>query len=181
MVGRALDLAHAALRVGADHELRASVVRSLESLAQLGAAARATADEVRILAGCETARASMGVRRPPHRQASFDRANHTLLGALGTEDFDAAWSEGACLTLEDASAYASRARGARGRPATGWHSLTPTEHEVVGLVVEGLTNPQIADKLFMSRNTVKTHLTHIFAKLGLANRTELAIFAARWQ
>ena len=60
-----------------------------------------------------------------------------------------------------------RSRGARLRPATGWPSLTPTEREVVALVAEGLSNPEVADRLFMSRSTVKTHLNHVFAKLGV--------------
>jgi DNA-binding NarL/FixJ family response regulator len=45
---------------------------------------------------------------------------------------------------------------------------------VVRLVGEGLTNPEIGSRLFMSRATVKTHLSHVYAKLGIANRTELA-------
>jgi DNA-binding CsgD family transcriptional regulator len=68
--------------------------------------------------------------------------------------------------------------GARRRPSTGWASLTPTELRVVGLAVEGLTNPEIAARLFISRDTVKTHLSHIYAKLDVANPTELATLAA---
>ena len=49
---------------------------------------------------------------------------------------------------------------------------------MVGLAVEGLTNPEIAGRLFISRDTVKTHLSHIYAKLGVTNRTELATLAA---
>jgi DNA-binding CsgD family transcriptional regulator len=64
------------------------------------------------------------------------------------------------------------------RAASGWASLTPAEREVVTLVVAGLTNPEIGARLFMSRATVKTHLAHVFAKLGVANRTELATLAA---
>jgi DNA-binding CsgD family transcriptional regulator len=73
-----------------------------------------------------------------------------------------------------AIAYVRRARGSRGRPSTGWDSLTPTELEVVRLVVGGLSNPEIGRRLFMSRGTVKAHLSHVYAKLGVANRTELA-------
>jgi len=45
---------------------------------------------------------------------------------------------------------------------------------VVRLVVDGLNNPEIGRRLFMSRGTVKAHLSHVYAKLGVANRTELA-------
>jgi DNA-binding CsgD family transcriptional regulator len=76
-------------------------------------------------------------------------------------------------------AYATRSRGPRGRPSAGWASLTPTELEVVALVAEGLTNPQIARRMFISRTTVKTHLSHIFTKLRVTRRAELAALAAR--
>jgi DNA-binding NarL/FixJ family response regulator len=49
---------------------------------------------------------------------------------------------------------------------------------VVALAVEGLSNPEIATRLYMSRGTVKTHLAHIYTKLNIANRTELATQAA---
>jgi DNA-binding CsgD family transcriptional regulator len=65
-------------------------------------------------------------------------------------------------------------RGPRGRPRTGWHSLTPTERGVAELVAEGLSNPQIGDRLFISRRTVQTHLAHVFAKLDLTSRAQLA-------
>ena len=78
------------------------------------------------------------------------------------------------MSLDEAAAYARRARGPRRRPDHGWGSLTPAELEVVRLAVDGLTNPEIGARLFMSRSTVKTHLSHVYAKLGVANRTELA-------
>jgi DNA-binding CsgD family transcriptional regulator len=70
-----------------------------------------------------------------------------------------------------------RARGERKRPSSGWESLTPTEVDVVRLAAQGLTNPEIADKLFIARTTVKTHLAHVFAKLGVSTRSELAHLA----
>jgi len=81
------------------------------------------------------------------------------------------------LDLPAAVDYARRARGKRGRPSSGWASITPTEVSVVRLAVEGLSNPDIGSRLFMSRSTVKTHLSHVYAKLGVSNRTELATVA----
>ncbi|MBP2705638.1 AAA family ATPase [Microbispora sp. RL4-1S] len=64
------------------------------------------------------------------------------------------------------------------RPNEGWESLTGTERAVAALVAEGLTNRQAAARMFLSPHTVSTHLRHIFAKLGIASRVELARLAA---
>ena len=72
-----------------------------------------------------------------------------------------------------------RPRRAARRPAFGWDSLTPTELQVVDLAVTGLTNREIAERLFVSRRTVATHLEHVFQKLGHGNRVELTADAAR--
>ena len=73
----------------------------------------------------------------------------------------------------------ARARGERKRPSAGWESLTPTELRVVGLTAAGLTNPQIAERMFIARGTVKVHLSHVFAKVGVATRAELAAQATK--
>ena len=88
--------------------------------------------------------------------------------------FTQVWEQGQQLTVDDAVAYAARKGGGRKRPAAGWASLTPAELEVVRLVGEGLRNDAIARRLFIAPSTVKVHLTHIFAKLGITTRTELA-------
>jgi pimeloyl-ACP methyl ester carboxylesterase/DNA-binding CsgD family transcriptional regulator len=72
--------------------------------------------------------------------------------------------------------------GARPRPAraaTGWGSLTAAERNVSVLVAEGLSNPAIASRLFVSRHTVESHLKHAYAKLGVSSRVELAALALR--
>jgi two-component system, NarL family, nitrate/nitrite response regulator NarL len=64
-------------------------------------------------------------------------------------------------------------RGAKPRP----YGLTNRELEIVGSIVDGNTNKEIAQKFSLSEDTVKHHLTSIFDKLGVANRLELALFA----
>lgn len=66
------------------------------------------------------------------------------------------------------------ARGRRPRPQEGWESLTESEQRVVALVSRGLTNVQIGAALGVSRHTVESHVSHVFTKLRLASRTELA-------
>jgi DNA-binding CsgD family transcriptional regulator len=73
------------------------------------------------------------------------------------------------------------ARGARNRPEFGWQSLTPTELTVADLVADGLSNPQIGERLFISRRTVQAHLAHVFAKLGISSRVQLAAEVTRRQ
>jgi len=72
-----------------------------------------------------------------------------------------------------------RAAGAPEREAapTDGHHLTPREIDVIGSVVDGCTNREIAGKLAISEQTVKHHLTSIFGKVGVTNRLELALFA----
>jgi DNA-binding NarL/FixJ family response regulator len=90
-----------------------------------------------------------------------------------------ALAEGATLSLEDAAAHAQRGRGARGRPEHGWDALTPSEARVVELVAAGLSNQEIAGKLFVSLATVKSHLVHVFQKLEVRSRAELAVAVTR--
>lgn len=70
-------------------------------------------------------------------------------------------------------------RDRRNRPKVGWDALTATQLRVVELVTEGLSNPQIADRMFISRRTVATHVSDALARLGMASRTELAAESAR--
>jgi DNA-binding NarL/FixJ family response regulator len=57
--------------------------------------------------------------------------------------------------------------------------LTGREREVLALLVEGLANQQIADRLFLSRRTVEHHVGSIFAKLGVSTRAEALAYAIR--
>jgi DNA-binding CsgD family transcriptional regulator len=57
---------------------------------------------------------------------------------------------------------------------TGWQALTPTETKIAYLVAAGQSNPDIAAGLWLSRNTVQTHVSHILTKLGARSRVEIA-------
>lgn len=115
----------------------------------------------------------------PAATGLLDHARQTCQAALGPDLCAGALADGEAMTLTDAVGYASRGRGARHRPDAGWDSLTPTELRVAAAVADGLSNPQIATRMFIARRTVTTHLTSIFRKLGISARAELAAAAAR--
>jgi len=152
----------------------------VELLGVLAAARERPGDAARLLAAADAARPRLGYLTPgftADRRAAARAASHARR-ILGEEAFAQAWEQGQGLTLDDAVAYIARKGGGRKRPAAGWASLTPTELEVVRLVAEGLRNDAIARRLFIAPGTVKVHLSHIFTKLGVTTRAELAAQAA---
>ena len=173
------SLAHEALSFGREAGDQIGLVDALELLARLVAEQNSPREAVRLWAAAESMRAELGYRRFPVEQEPYEEAVASTKEALGLEEFAAAWADGAKLSVADAIAYAARGRGERKRPSTGWASLTPSELEVVRLVGQHLANPEIAARLFVSRATVKTHLVHIFSKLGVDSRSKLAAEAVR--
>ena len=116
--------------------------------------------------------------------ASLDSADRVGARAAYTSALDLYESLGAA---RDAAQLQTRfrGRGIRRGPRVkhrkaryGWDSLTPTEIKVAGLVTEGLSNPEIAARLYLSRRTVATHVSHILSKLDVNSRTAIAREAA---
>jgi predicted ATPase/class 3 adenylate cyclase/DNA-binding CsgD family transcriptional regulator len=172
IIHRAMDTQH-------ENGYRADVATSLEMLAGILITTQRATDAARLAGAAQAERDRLGFRMriPPEREIyAADLA--TVEQALGVEAFAQAFAEGEAMSLDEAVAYAQRSRGRRGRPAFGWDSLTPTEQDVVALVIDGCTNVEIAQRLLMSRETVKTHLSHVYAKLQVRTRAQLAALAA---
>ena len=118
------------------------------------------------------------------------RSRMELANALVTEDPEVALAEArsALAAFErlqaarDADAAAALLRSLGGRPAPGRRTeglLTKREVEVLDLIGLGLSNPEISDRLYISRKTVEHHVGNVLTKLGLRSRTEAAAYAAR--
>ncbi|GJO03818.1 LuxR family transcriptional regulator [Mycobacterium marinum] len=151
----------------------------LECLADVATEFDNHREAARFFGAAAAMRDRMGSVRFKIYDSHYDSSLRTLRNALEEDDFAALWAEGAGLSDEEAIAYAQRGRGARKRPATGWASLTPTERDVVRLVSDGLSNNDIAARLFVSPRTVQSHLTHVYTKLGVTSRVKLAQEATR--
>jgi DNA-binding CsgD family transcriptional regulator len=152
---------------------------TFECLAAIGVGAGNPREAARLYGAAEAIRQRMCVVRFNIFDGVYEAVVAALRVVMDQKDFDSAWAEGAALSTDEAIAYAQRRRGERERPTSGWASLTPTEQDVVRLVSEGLANNDIATRLFVSPRTVQTHLTHVYSKLGLTSRVQLAQEAAR--
>jgi predicted ATPase/DNA-binding CsgD family transcriptional regulator len=156
-----------------------SAIDALEAIGSI-AAPVAPLHSARLLGAADAARDAINYRmRFTIEQQRRDDAHELLVQTLGDAEAASAREEGWAMSLAEACAYAQRTRGERRRPTVGWESLTPTERDVARLVAEGATNPEIARKLLMSVNTAKTHLAHIFTKLDIDSRAELASLVTR--
>jgi predicted ATPase/class 3 adenylate cyclase/DNA-binding CsgD family transcriptional regulator len=171
--------AHEALGIAASVGGHLLIPEILERLADVAREAGSHLEAARFFGAADAIRGRMGAVRFKVFDADHAACVDALRAALGDEAFEEAWAEGAALSTEEAIAYAQRGHGERKRPAMGWASLTPTEHDVVRLVGEGLANKDVAARLFVSPRTVESHLTHVYTKLGLSSRVQLVQEAAR--
>ena len=176
---RAESITHDALKVLMDKRWRPWVIDALDVVAEVAFLTGQYERAVRLIAAAQKERAAVGLVAFPMLRERTKRNLASAGTALGDASLERALQDGARLSLEEAVAYAQRGRGERAGATHGWVSLSPVERQLVELASRGLSNPDIARELFISRNTVKVYLSRTYAKLGVANRTELARLAAR--
>jgi len=126
-------------------------------------------------------------------RASAEEDLGVVLVAAGQREEGAAHLDGALAIYHELGAVSDAARVRRRlralglrrrhwtndeRPPSGWDSLTETERHVSMLAIDGCTNRQIAKQMFLSVHTVAFHLRHVYRKLGISSRVELARLAA---
>ncbi len=154
-------------------------METLTGLARLATKGRPEG-AVRLFAAAEAVQKRMGLTLAPALRAKNERALAAARAALGQEAFDAAWAAGEDLPLGQAVAEAQTVAVDAGQaahagpdpgPSAALGALSARELEVLKLVAEGLTNAQVAERLFVSPRTVNAHLNSIYHKLEVRSRS----------
>jgi predicted ATPase/DNA-binding CsgD family transcriptional regulator/Tfp pilus assembly protein PilF len=185
-----LDLSHAAGLAGDGERAEAAVHEALDIYVERGdlggigsairslaglAASAGNAERAARLLGAAQSMSGEGARPDGPLEPELD----ALSEQMSVEALQTAIRRGQGLAEKDAVALARRSASGRATAYDGWESLTNAEQDVAVLVAEGLSNPEIATRLFISRRTVENHVSHALSKLGLRSRVELAVEAVR--
>ena len=172
--GEAEARLHEALEIQRDAGLLPWLLRTMEAIAAILVTKDKHNDAARVLAFVDQARGEIRLVRGQAEEEADHRLKDRLDQALGVSMHSQLREDAANADLAEIIGLISRMRGKRARPLMGWESLTPTERRVVSLATEGLSNPEIAERMFIARGTVKVHLSHIYEKLDIKSRTQLA-------
>jgi len=173
---RAQELYAEGLRAAVEAGDKANTAYCLEGLAELIAERGEPERAARLFGASEALLEAVGAPRYVHAQdrALYERAVEALRSRLNEEAFAAIWSEVRAMTLGQAVEYAlseeEESAPPPSAPPKGKAALTAREVEVLGLVAEGLTDPQVAERLYLSPRTVGRHLRSIYNKLGVSSR-----------
>jgi predicted ATPase/DNA-binding CsgD family transcriptional regulator len=160
---------------------REGVAGCLEGCARLAATVGLAAQAARLAGAAAALRAAVGTPARGER-TNLDRHLARARVTLGARAADAAWAEGLSLPPPQATAEALALLDTpeQGQPEptpVQASPLTPREREVVALVARGLSNRAIARELVITEATAERHIGNVFAKLGLASRAQLAVWA----
>lgn len=171
-----------------EEDFRPGIPEVLSGLASVAAARGMSERAVRLFGAAEFARQAIGLPAGMPEQAMYDRGTTGARHDLGEAGFAAAWRTGQAMSIEpalvEAAAVAAEIGWSTDRPGDddtvqSEPHLTSRELDVLRLLIEGRSDKEIADALFISPRTVQTHITNLFAKLGVNRRAAAASAAVR--
>ncbi len=188
---RAAALFRASLTARADQGDRSGVAETLAGIAAIASRSGLAMRAVTLLGAAAALRQAIGISLPPAEQGRQDQLQATLRRQVPSAEFDQAWSAGYGMTVHAAVREgmavieAMAAEPARAQPpvpaadAAAAAGLTKREIEVLRLLVEGYSDKEIGEALFISHRTAMTHVLNILNKLGVNSRTAAAAWALR--
>ena len=166
---RALSLYKKALTAGRTDQAKRIVIEIIESVAIVAAHLDHLERGATLLGAAEGLRARIGLRyRQPKNRSSLEMASETARQGLPAKTFSAAWDAGRSLSERQAVACVLELDDRAASPPSV--SLTPRELEILHLLATGITDPEIADALFISVRTVEHHVASVFRKFGVRTR-----------
>ncbi len=146
----------------------------LGGLALVAARRRDAQRALRLAAATDRVALEWSLTTSPFRREQLEAVVGRSRTALGEQRARSVWEEGQAMTLEQAVEYALGTAGVPVGPVAGASPLTGREMEVATMVAAGLTNKQIAERLFIAERTAEGHVERIRGKLGVRSRTEVA-------
>jgi predicted ATPase/DNA-binding CsgD family transcriptional regulator len=195
-VEQAVACSRASLTLYRDAGVKLGIAECLEALATTVSAQGAPAWAARLLGAAAVVRHEIGAQLSPADRSYYDQVLVEARRQLGDAAIEEAWREGQSISPEQAVAAQERlpylqpgpalalpatpplaAPGAAPMPPSSSIELTTREAEVLHLVASGLTDAQVAARLFVSPRTVNAHLRSIYSKLGVSSRTAATRFA----
>jgi len=150
---------------------------SLVGLSMVAAAKREDARALRLAAAADRLSREYSLAMWPYRATRIEVESKTARARLGERLADAAWREGQAMSTAGALDYALEGGTEPEEMPADAGPLSRREREVVVMVASGMTNKQIAERLFIAERTAEGHVERIRNKLGVRSRTEVATWA----
>jgi predicted ATPase/DNA-binding CsgD family transcriptional regulator len=161
------------LRLAQESDYKLAILYSLFGLGHVAASREQPTHAARLWGAAQAIEETFGIRLSPLARTGTNYEGHQAAARSQLDEaaWEAAWAEGKAMTLEQAIEYALATPSPATPQPKNTAELSAREVEVLTLVAEGLTDSQVADRLYLSPRTVGQHLRSIYQKLGASSRT----------
>ena len=153
------------------------IIWSLVGLSLVAAARRQDDRVLRLAGAADRLTREYSLTTWPFRDRQLENARKQAYGRLGAGRGESAWEAGHAMTTAEALEYALGGEMPMEEEVTDQGLLSRREREVVTMVASGMTNKEIAQRLFIAERTAEGHVERIRNKLGVRSRTEVATWA----